>query len=115
MQLIVITGLSGSGKSVALKALEDSAYYAADNLPAKLLPEMIALLERAGHQRIAISIDARSGDTLAELPQQISALRASASCSPASARFPITSTPAISVRLRCARGSSSSSNSTRRA
>jgi len=76
MQLIVITGLSGSGKSVALKALEDSAYYAADNLPAKLLPEMIALLERAGHQRIAISIDARSGDTLAELPQQISALRA---------------------------------------
>jgi UPF0042 nucleotide-binding protein len=76
MQLVVITGLSGSGKSVALKVLEDSAYYAADNLPAKLLPEMIAFLERAGHQRIAVSIDARSGDTLAELPQQISQLRA---------------------------------------
>jgi RNase adapter protein RapZ len=76
MQLIIITGLSGSGKSIALKVLEDSAYYAADNLPAKLLPEMIEFLERAGNQRIAVSIDARSGDTLAELPQQISALRA---------------------------------------
>jgi len=76
MQLIVITGLSGSGKSVALKVLEDSAYYAADNLPAKLLPEMMAFLERAGHQHIAVSIDARSGDTLADLPQQLAALRA---------------------------------------
>jgi UPF0042 nucleotide-binding protein len=76
MQLVVITGLSGSGKSVALKVLEDSAYYATDNLPAKLLPEMIAFLERAGYRHVAVSIDARSGDTLAELPQQISALRA---------------------------------------
>jgi len=76
MQLVVITGLSGSGKSVALKMLEDSAYYAADNLPAKLLPEMIAFLEHAGYRHVAVSIDARSGDTLAELPQQISALRA---------------------------------------
>ena len=76
MQLVVITGLSGSGKSVALKMLEDSAYYAADNLPAKLLPEIIAFLEHTGYRHVAVSIDARSGDTLAELPQQISALRA---------------------------------------
>jgi len=76
VQLIVVTGLSGSGKSVALKVLEDSAYYAADNLPAKLLPEMIAFLERSGHHHVAVSIDARSGDTLADLPQQVAALRA---------------------------------------
>ncbi|HUO43828.1 MAG TPA: RNase adapter RapZ [Burkholderiales bacterium] len=75
MQLIVITGLSGSGKSVALKALEDGGYYAADNLPAALLPELIALLEGAGHRRVAVSIDARGGDTLADLPRQIAALR----------------------------------------
>ena len=75
MQLIVVTGLSGSGKSVALKVLEDSAYYAVDNLPAKLLPEMIAFLEQGGQRHVAVSIDARSGDTLADLPQQLAALR----------------------------------------
>lgn len=76
MQLVVITGLSGSGKSVALKALEDGAYYTADNLPAKLLPEMVDFLQTAGYCRVAVSIDARSGDTLSSLPQQLQQLRA---------------------------------------
>jgi UPF0042 nucleotide-binding protein len=76
MRLIIITGLSGSGKSVALKALEDSAYYTADNLPAKLLPEMVDFLQGAGYMRGAVSIDARSGDTLNLLPRQISDLKA---------------------------------------
>jgi UPF0042 nucleotide-binding protein len=76
LQLVVITGLSGSGKSVALKALEDAAYYTADNLPAKLLPAMVDFLEAAGYRRVAVSIDARSGDTLGALPQQLEALRA---------------------------------------
>ena len=75
MQLIIITGLSGSGKSVALKALEDSAYYTADNLPAKLLPEMVEFLRGAGYTRAAVSIDARSGDTLSLLPQQVAELK----------------------------------------
>ena len=74
MQLIIITGLSGSGKSVALKALEDGAHYTADNLPAKLLPEMVDFLQGAGYTRVAVSIDARSGDTLSELPRQVSVL-----------------------------------------
>jgi UPF0042 nucleotide-binding protein len=75
MRLIVITGLSGSGKSVALKVLEDSAYYAADNLPAKFLPELVTFLREAGHTDVALTIDARSGDKLHLLPAQITALR----------------------------------------
>ena len=76
MQLIIITGLSGSGKSVALKALEDGAHYTADNLPAKLLPEMVDFLQGAGYTHVAVSIDARSGDTLSQLPQQVRDLEA---------------------------------------
>jgi RNase adapter protein RapZ len=76
MQLVIITGLSGSGKSVALKALEDSAYYTTDNLPAKLLPEMADLLRVAGYTHVAVSVDARSGDTLNQLPRHIAALKA---------------------------------------
>ena len=76
MQLIIVTGLSGSGKSVALKALEDTAYYTADNLPAKLLPAMVDFLRHAGYARVAVSIDARSGDTLGQLPAQIADLKA---------------------------------------
>jgi UPF0042 nucleotide-binding protein len=76
MQLIIITGLSGSGKSVALKALEDGAYYTTDNLPAKLLPQMVDFLQDAGYTRVAVSIDARSGDTLNQLPRQVGDLKA---------------------------------------
>ena len=60
MQLILVSGLSGSGKSIALKVLEDGGYYCVDNLPATLLLETIDFLEEAGHQRVAVSIDARS-------------------------------------------------------
>ena len=75
MQLIIITGLSGSGKSVALNALEDSGYYCVDNLPVKLLPELVSFLDAAGYSRTALSIDVRSGNTLGELPQHIADLR----------------------------------------
>lgn len=75
MQLIFISGLSGSGKSIALKVLEDSGYYCVDNLPVRLLPETAAYLERHGYARVAVSIDARSGDGLPLLPAQITALR----------------------------------------
>jgi len=76
MQLVIITGLSGSGKSVALKVLEDGAYYTTDNLPAKLLSGMVDFLREAGYARVAVSIDARSGDTLSELPRQVRELKA---------------------------------------
>jgi UPF0042 nucleotide-binding protein len=76
MQLILVSGLSGSGKSVALNVLEDSGFYCVDNLPASLLPELADFLERAGYSRVALSIDVRSGESLTELPMHIQALKA---------------------------------------
>ncbi len=75
MQLVVISGLSGSGKSIALNVLEDSAYYCVDNLPAKLLNGLVQFLAQEGYERIAVSIDVRSGATLSELPGYLSQLK----------------------------------------
>jgi UPF0042 nucleotide-binding protein len=75
MQLVLISGLSGSGKSIALNALEDSGYYCVDNLPGQLLQESAELLRRAGHKRVAMSIDARTGDSLGQVPGYIAALK----------------------------------------
>jgi RNase adapter protein RapZ len=75
MQLVLITGLSGSGKSVALNVLEDSGYYYVDNLPARLLPQTLGYLAGAGHPRAAISVELRSVESLAELPRQIADFR----------------------------------------
>ena len=71
MQLILITGLSGSGKSVALHVLEDLGYHYVDNLPATLLRELLANLAAAGHERVALSIDVSDPAALAELPVQL--------------------------------------------
>jgi UPF0042 nucleotide-binding protein len=75
MQLILITGMSGSGKSVALKVLEDSGYYCVDNLPAHLLPGLADFLAAAAQTRVAVSVDVRSGHTLKDLPSWVSELR----------------------------------------
>ncbi len=74
-QLVLISGLSGSGKSIALNVLEDSGYYCVDNLPAKLLPEIAAYLRDAGYDRIAVSVDARGGEPVQELPARLLELR----------------------------------------
>jgi len=74
-QLVFISGLSGSGKSIALNVLEDSGYYCVDNLPAKLLPEIAAYLRDAGYDRIAVSVDARGGEPVQELPARLLELR----------------------------------------
>ena len=76
MQLVLISGLSGSGKSIALNVLEDSGYYCVDNLPGQLLQQSAELLRRAGHKRVAMSIDARTGDSLEQVPGYVSALKA---------------------------------------
>lgn len=76
MQLVIVTGLSGSGKSVVLKALEDSGYYCVDNLPATLLIETTQHLGQVGQSRVAASIDTRSS-TLEALPGIIPLLKAS--------------------------------------
>ena len=74
MQLILVSGLSGSGKSIALHVLEDAGYYCVDNLPATLLLEVVDFLAEAGHETAAISVDARSA-ALAALPAHLAALR----------------------------------------
>ncbi|MEI7841854.1 MAG: RNase adapter RapZ [Gallionellaceae bacterium] len=75
MKLFLISGLSGSGKSVALKVLEDSDYYCVDNLPVELLPSLIANLQQAGRTRCAVSIDVRSGSSIDELPHYMDQLK----------------------------------------
>ena len=60
MQLILVSGLSGSGKSIALHVLEDGGFYCVDNLPAGSLDQVLGYLAEAGHQRVAVSVDARS-------------------------------------------------------
>ena len=65
MRLVVVTGVSGAGKSTALRALEDLGYYCADNLPLPLLPKFVELLStRAEIDRAALGIDARGGEFL---------------------------------------------------
>jgi UPF0042 nucleotide-binding protein len=71
---VLVSGLSGSGKSIALKVLEDAGYYCVDNLPATLLLEVVDFLADAGHERVAVSVDARSA-ALAALPEHIAQLK----------------------------------------
>lgn len=75
MRIIVISGLSGSGKSVALKVLEDTGFYCVDNLPAAMLPETVDYLRMSGVNDAAISIDARSGAGIPGLPGDLDRLR----------------------------------------
>lgn len=75
MQIVLVSGLSGSGKTVALNALEDNGYYCVDNLPAMLVLEVADFLAEAGHERVALSVDARSA-SLAALPESVARLRA---------------------------------------
>lgn len=76
MKIVLISGLSGSGKSVALKLLEDSGFYCVDNLPLELLPDLVRLHEeRGGSEKLGISIDIRSRFSLQAAHEQIAALR----------------------------------------
>lgn len=76
MQLVLISGLSGSGKSIALNVLEDAGYYCVDNLPAPLLGELLEHLRQAGHARVAVAADMRGGASIAALPPQLRQLEA---------------------------------------
>ncbi|MDM0007149.1 RNase adapter RapZ [Variovorax sp. J22G73] len=75
LDLVLITGMSGSGKSVALHALEDAGYYCVDNLPPELLTAFIALQHEQATPRVAIAMDVRSGVSLPIVPLQLEALR----------------------------------------
>ncbi|KYC28855.1 conserved protein of unknown function [Sterolibacterium denitrificans] len=75
MQLILISGLSGSGKSIALNVLEDAGYFCVDNLPSPLLLQLIEQLRSEAYRHVAVAMDMRSGSSIAQLPQQIDELR----------------------------------------
>ena len=73
MKLVLVSGYSGSGKSVALKALEDAGYFAVDNLPASLVEPL--LVELKDVKQIAVAIDVRAGESVSALPQLVSQMR----------------------------------------
>ena len=75
MQIVLVSGLSGSGKSIAIAVLEDAGYYCVDNLPLAMLESLVEHLGQEGHERIAIAIDARSGASFSQLPAIAESLR----------------------------------------
>jgi UPF0042 nucleotide-binding protein len=76
MDLLLIGGVSGSGKSVALAALEDQGYHAINNLPPTMLVPTLGDLARSGQTRVAVALDVKSGPGLPNLRDAIRELRA---------------------------------------
>jgi UPF0042 nucleotide-binding protein len=76
MEIVLITGMSGSGKSVALHALEDAGFYCVDNLPPELLLPFVDLEVKHHANQLAIAMDVRSATSLPQVPQQLDVLRA---------------------------------------
>jgi UPF0042 nucleotide-binding protein len=75
MRIVLITGISGSGKSVALNVLEDAGYYCVDNLPPALLPDLVRAVSAEGTESLAVAVDARSAESLVGLPANINTLK----------------------------------------
>lgn len=73
--LVLVTGMSGGGKSIAMHALEDAGFFCVDNLPPELLPEFLRLEQQRGSRRVAIAIDVRSAGSLPQLLLQMKTLR----------------------------------------
>ncbi len=76
MQLVLLTGVSGSGKSVALRTLEDAGYFCVDNLPADLIAALVDYAASRGEPLLAISADARGRESLGRLPGVVAGERA---------------------------------------
>ncbi|WP_313175195.1 RNase adapter RapZ [Massilia sp.] len=75
MHIVLITGISGSGKSVALNVLEDAGYYCVDNLPPALLPQLVRAVDAERTAKLAVAVDARSAESLVELPISVRSLK----------------------------------------
>ncbi len=77
MKLLILSGMSGAGKSTAFKMLEDIGYYCIDNLPVPLLRHMVDLLELSGNaeHRIVVGIDVRNGESLGQLQDMLEELK----------------------------------------
>ena len=75
MQLIIVTGISGSGKSLAINVLEDAGFFCIDNLPVQYLLDVAMSLQQEGRNKVAVSVDARVGKSLAGLRDVVTRLR----------------------------------------
>ena len=75
MEMLLIAGVSGAGKNVALAALEDSGYYTVNNLPHALLGELARHLAQGAHDRVAVTLDIKTAAGLADLTGSIAGLR----------------------------------------
>lgn len=95
-EVVLITGISGSGKSVALHAMEDAGFYCVDNLPPELVPQLLAVAERDGRKRVAIAVDVRSVANPKGLSNMLSLERLSAK---ARVLFLDAATPALVQRF----------------
>ena len=75
--IVFVSGLSGSGKTTAMAALEDLSFYCIDNLPAQLVPQFLALCSKASTsiRKVALALDAREKDFLENFPEVVSELR----------------------------------------
>ena len=67
MRFVIVTGMSGAGKSSVLKMLEDAGYFCVDNLPIQLVKKFIRLIEQGNQSKVALGIDIRSGQALKEM------------------------------------------------
>jgi RNase adapter protein RapZ len=74
MRVVIITGISGSGKSVALRVLEDDGFYCLDNLPVQFVQEVVMSLQEQGIVQTAIAVDARSKSSMADLKQVLAGM-----------------------------------------
>src|SRR5271168_5052248 len=75
-ELVIITGMSGSGKASVLKAFEDLGYYCVDNLPVGLIPRFAELVGQSSEiERTALVVDVREGSQLEELPSIIKSVK----------------------------------------
>jgi UPF0042 nucleotide-binding protein len=77
LDIVVVTGISGSGKSVAMQSLEDAGFFCVDNLPVEMLRDFIALerLREPEPRRVAVSVDIRTGASITQLLPRMAQLR----------------------------------------
>src|SRR5690242_11422232 len=74
-EMVVITGMSGSGKASVLKVFEDLGYYAVDNMPVELIPRFAELVRSSEIERTALVVDVREGTRLDRLPVLLSSIK----------------------------------------
>lgn len=77
MRFVIVTGMSGAGKSSVLKMLEDTGYFCVDNLPIPLFKKFVKLISQGNYKKVALGLDIRSGETLNELDNVLADMKKS--------------------------------------